>query len=115
MLGTLIDNTEKFVSKLSIKRISLKTMLLTTFEKVTLVIIVIALIFMMSIVVFTRSQVNSVNASIEVVKAQTNEKALENQILQQKVDDLMTSERISQIAKKYGLKYNEANIKSVSK
>lgn len=115
MANKIVGQTEQVISKIMSKRISFKTVALTTFEKVTLSIITVSVFFMMIATIYTRNQVNSINAEIESLKNKTAKTVIENQILQQKIDDLMTAERINDIAQKYGLTHNGANIKNITK
>lgn len=108
-MDILIERVERLVTT------DKKRVALTRFEKVTLLMVSIILLVLMAASIYTRSVVSETNARVETVKMQMDKIAVDSQVLQQKIDNLMTYDRIVDVAKKYGLTQNTANIKAVKK
>lgn len=110
MVEKLLINTDSMLKrKLNIH------VKMTTFEKVTAFIIFSSVVLLMFATIYTKTMVDSVNQSIETIRTQTKTMTIENQLLQQKIDNLMTSERIESVATQYGLTRNINNVKSIQK
>ncbi|MBS4750565.1 cell division protein FtsL [Granulicatella sp. zg-ZJ] len=112
MFETLLTKAESFVKRDTKRKYVLS---MTRFEKVTVVIIAISFLILMTAVVFTKSKVSETNAQIEETRREIATINAESQILQQKVDDLTTYERISSIANEYGLTKANAVVRTVNK
>ncbi|MBF0780155.1 MULTISPECIES: short coiled-coil protein [unclassified Granulicatella] len=107
-MNVLINRVEK------IANVRKKHVRLTRFERVTLVVLASIIILLMASSIYTRSLVSEINVRVETIKEETQKISVNNQVLQQKIDDLMTYDRIVDIATKYGLKQNEKNVKAVT-
>lgn len=112
MADTFLDKVENMTDNVVKNR---RFVAMTRFEKTTLLVILVTVITLMSGAVFTRSQVSSLSAQISQVQAEVNTISVENQVLQQKIDDLSTFERIEQVAKQYGLTRNLDNVRTIIK
>lgn len=109
---------ETFVARVEnsqIESMVKKNFKMSPFERVTAIIIALFLIVLMSMSIHTRNIVSEKNTAIENTEIAIAEMKVDNQILQQKIDDMMTYERISDIAQQYGLSRQIDNVKTVSK
>lgn len=88
---------------------------MTLFEKVTATIIFLAVVILMFTAIHTRSVVDSLQQKVERIRYETQLVRDDNAILQQKIDALMTSDRLEKIANEYGLTRNESNVRSVGR
>lgn len=107
----LLSKAEQVMQKTAKK--SLVT--LTLFEKVTVVMLFLGLMCLMMATIYTKSSGAQVNAQIEQTRADIDKMTIENQILQQKIDDMMTYDRISEIAGKYGMTVDINNVRTLVK
>lgn len=107
----LLNKAEMIVQKTAKK--SLIT--LTAFEKATVFVMFIGLMVLMLATVYTKSHGAQANAEIEQTQSNIQKMMIENQILQQKIDDMMTYERVTEIAEKYGMTVNINNVRTLIK
>lgn len=108
MVEKIVMATNKIVNK----RVS-NVLKMTVFEKVTAIMIFSAVIVLMFVAIHTRSSVDMLHQRVEKTRYETQMIRDENAILQQKIDSLMTSDRLEKIANEYGLTRNESNVRSV--
>lgn len=107
MIERLMVTTNKLVQRQT------KVFAMTMFEKVTAVILFLAIVLLMFVTIHTRSTLDAVQQQVETVRVETRSVLDDNAILQQKIDRLMTSDRLEAIAQQYGLSRNERNVRSV--
>lgn len=108
MVEEIIVTTNKIVN-----RRASNVLTMTVFEKMTAVMIFLALVILMFVAIHTRSSVDMLQQRVEKKRYETQIIRNENTILQQKIDSLMTSDRLEKIASEYGLTRNESNVRSV--
>ncbi len=63
--------------------------------------------------VYTSSMLSETNTKMERLKSKIEKQERTNQSLSMQVDELVSLENIQNIAKEYGLSYNNGNIKSI--
>lgn len=108
MVEKIVMATNKIVN-----RRTSQVLKMTMFEKVTAVMIFLALVILMFVAIHTRSSVDVLQQRVEKTRYETQLIRDENAVLQQKIDSLMTSDRLEKIASEYGLTRNESNVRSV--
>lgn len=108
MVEKIVVTTNKIVN-----RRASNILKMTVFEKMTAVMVFLALVILMLVAIHTRSSVDMLQQRVEKTRYQTQIIRDENTILQQKIDSLMTSDRLEKIASEYGLTRNESNVRSV--
>ncbi|MBS4762032.1 cell division protein FtsL [Carnobacteriaceae bacterium zg-ZUI252] len=109
MVEEILLTTQKMVRDKS------KAFTLTLFEKVTAVILFLAIVLLMFVTIHTRSSLDAVQQQVETIRLETRAILDDNVVLQQKIDRLTTSDRLEEIAKLYGLSRNEKNVRSVTR
>lgn len=82
-------------------------------EKIMYAILVILLISIPMFNVYTSSMLSKTNNEVQKYKRNIEQQELINQSLSMQIDELASLENIQSIAEKYGLSYNNSNIKSV--
>ena len=60
--------------------------------------------------VFTSSIITKTNIEVEELKSSINKQKEENESLSMQIDELASLENIQEVAKEYGLSYNNTNI-----
>ena len=63
--------------------------------------------------VYTSSLLAESNNNVQKIKKKIDKQELVNQALSMRIDELASLDNIQNIAQKYGLSYNNSNIKSV--
>ena len=84
-------------------------------EKFMYFLLIVLLIGIPIFNVYTSSLLNETNNKLERVKKKIEKQELVNQGLSMQIDELASLENIQAIAEKYGLSYNNSNIKSIDK
>lgn len=79
-------------------------------DKLMIFIIVVLGIFVPVSVVFSKATLSKSNIEVEKMKSQVEHQADANQALSMQVDELASLSNIQDIAKEYGLSYNNNNI-----
>lgn len=108
MVEKILINTNAFVQK----KITFSTKM-TTFEKITAIVIFGAIVLLMFATIYTKSMVDGTNQMIESMRISTKQIEQDSRILQQKIDHLLTTDRIEAVAKNYGLTRDMENVKSI--
>ena len=76
-----------------------------------IIVALIPLIFVAN--VYTKSIVTRTNIDVEELKSSINKQKKENESLSMQIDELASLENIQEVAKEYGLSYNNTNILQV--
>lgn len=63
--------------------------------------------------VYTSGMLSETNTKVERLKSKIDKQKTTNQSLSMQVDELVSLENIQSIAQRYGLSYNNGNIKSI--
>lgn len=63
--------------------------------------------------VFTSGMLSETNTKVERLKSKIRKQETANQSLSMQLDELVSLENIESIAQRYGLSYNNGNIKSI--
>ena len=79
-------------------------------EKRLLTFIVILAIFVPVFIVFSQAPLSKSNIEVENLKSKVTKQGEENQSLSMQVDELASLSNIQDVAKEYGLSYNNDNI-----
>lgn len=108
----MVEKIVMATNRIAAKRVD-NILKMTLFEKVTASIIFLSVVILMFVAIHTRSSVDALQQRVEKVRYETQVMRDENTILQQKIDSLMTSDRLDKIASEYGLTRNENNVRSV--
>lgn len=80
------------------------------FDKVCIALIVFSFIFTLITIVYTRSQLSTTNIEVERMKEKITTQENVNSALSMQVDELASLTTIQNVAKEYGLSYNNDNI-----
>ena len=79
-------------------------------EKIYLTIILMLLIVVPVSVVFSKAALSKSNIEVERLKSKVTKQSKTNQSLSMQVDELASLSNIQDVAKQYGLSYNNDNI-----
>ena len=82
-------------------------------EKFMYFLLVVLLVGIPIFNVYTNSLLNETNNKLEQVRTRIEKQEIVNQGLSMQIDELASLENIQAIAEKYGLSYNNSNIKSI--
>ena len=85
------------------------------FAKLIHVIAIIMLIMMPFVIIGTKALVSNINFEVEKLKDKVSSQEKTNESLNMKINELASLENIQEVAKEYGLEYNNDNIKIVMK
>lgn len=108
MVEKIMTTTKQMVRQKAIGKVAM-----TTFEKVTAFFLFFIVVVLMFVTIHTRSTVDVIQQEVENVRYETQEIVDDNTVLNQKIDSLMTADRLKDIATKYGLSRNESNVRSI--
>lgn len=79
-------------------------------ERKLLTIIVILSVFMCISIVYSQAQLAKSNIEVEKLKSKVDKQKRENESLSMQIDELASLSNIQEVAKNYGLSYNNDNI-----
>lgn len=79
-------------------------------EKILITIIIGQFLLIQAFIVFSRAKLASSNIAVEKVSNKISRQESINQSLQMKINELASLTNIQEIAKEYGLKYDNNNI-----
>lgn len=79
-------------------------------ERVLLTIMIILGIFVPTAIVYTQAALSKSDIEVESLKSKVSKQKENNQSLSMQVDELASLSNIQDIAKEYGLSYNNDNI-----
>ena len=79
-------------------------------ERVLLTIMIVLGIFVPTAIVYTQAALSKSDIEVESLKSKVSEQKENNQSLSMQVDELASLSNIQDIAKEYGLSYNNDNI-----
>lgn len=79
-------------------------------EKIMYAVIVLLLVLIPVFNVYTSAMVAKTNIDVETLKNNIENQKEENESLSMQIDELASLDNIQQVAKEYGLSYNNTNI-----
>ena len=85
------------------------------FAKLIHVIALIMVIMTPFVIIGTKALVSNINFEVEKLKNKVSKQEKTNESLNMKINELASLENIQEVAKEYGLEYNNDNIKIVMK
>ncbi len=85
------------------------------FSKLINVLAIIMLVMTPFVIVGTKAFVSNINFDVEKLKSKISKQEKTNESLNMKINELASLENIQEVAKEYGLEYNNDNIKIVMK
>ena len=85
------------------------------FTKLIHVIAIIMIIMTPFVIIGTKALVSNINFDVEELKNEISKQEKTNESLTMKINELASLENIQEVAKEYGLEYNNDNIKIVMK
>lgn len=85
----------------------------TKFEKTIYISAFILLVLMPVAIVYNQATLSKYNVEIETLKNETNNLKEQNEGLVMKSNELVSLDKINEVANNYGLTYNYDNIKNI--
>lgn len=95
------------------KRNKSKSLKLLRGEKIMYGVIVLLLVLIPVFNVYTSAMITKTNIDVESLKSNIERQKEENESLSMQIDELASLENIQQVAKEYGLSYNNTNILTI--
>ncbi len=85
------------------------------FSKLVHIVAIIMLVLTPFVVIGTKALISNINFEVEELKNKVSKQEKTNESLNMKINELASLENIQEVAKEYGLEYNNDNIKIVMK